>query len=73
MKAQAKVCADMSKAAGQKITDISDALQKALGEAAAPPGDCAAGARQVTARAYVFRPGTLRPILALPRRAWRNW
>jgi len=37
VKTQAKVCADMSKAAGQKITDISDALQKALGEAAAPP------------------------------------
>ena len=37
VKAQAKVCADMSKSAGQKISDISDALQKALGPAAAPP------------------------------------
>jgi hypothetical protein len=37
VKAQAKVCADMSKAAGQKISDISDALQKTLGAAAAPP------------------------------------
>ena len=38
VKAQAKVCADMSKGAGQKISDISDALQKSLGGApAAPP------------------------------------
>jgi hypothetical protein len=37
LKAQAKICADMSKAAGQHISDISDALQKALGPAPAPP------------------------------------
>jgi hypothetical protein len=37
VKAQAKVCADMSKGAGQKISDVSDALQKALGGSAAPP------------------------------------
>jgi hypothetical protein len=37
VKAEAKVCADMSKGAGQKISDISDALQKALGGSAAPP------------------------------------
>ncbi len=38
VKAEAKVCADMSKSAGQKITDISDALQKTLAApSAAPP------------------------------------
>jgi hypothetical protein len=37
VKAQAKVCADMSKGAGQKISDVSDALQKALGGSAAQP------------------------------------
>ena len=37
VKAQAKVCADLSKSAGQKISDISDALQKALGPVPAPP------------------------------------
>ena len=44
VKAQAKVCADMSKGAGQKISDISDALQKSLGApAAAPPAAPAPG------------------------------
>ena len=42
VKAQAKVCADMSKGAGQKISDISDALQKTLGGAATPPAAAAA-------------------------------
>jgi hypothetical protein len=42
VKAQAKVCADMSKGAGQKISDVSDALQKALGGSAAPPPAAAA-------------------------------
>ena len=37
VKAQAQTCANMSKTAGQKITDISDALAKTLGDSAAPP------------------------------------
>jgi len=40
VKAQAQTCANLSKAAGQKISDISDALAKTLGDAppaAAPP------------------------------------
>jgi hypothetical protein len=37
VKAQVQTCADQSKAAGQQITDISDALQKNLGGGAAPP------------------------------------
>jgi hypothetical protein len=37
VKAQAQACASMSKSAGQQITDISDALQKALGDSAASP------------------------------------
>jgi hypothetical protein len=41
VKTQAKGCADMSKSAGQKISDVSDALQKAL--AAAPASPPAAG------------------------------
>ena len=36
VKAQAKVCADMSKAAGQKISDISDALAQTLGPPTGP-------------------------------------
>jgi hypothetical protein len=37
VKAQAQTCANLSKAAGQKISDISDALSKTLGDGAAPP------------------------------------
>ena len=37
VKAQAQTCANLSKAAGQHITDISDSLQKTLGARAAPP------------------------------------
>jgi hypothetical protein len=37
VKAQVQACADQSKAAGQQITDISDALQKNLGGVAASP------------------------------------
>ena len=37
VKAQAQTCADLSKSAGQKISDISDALQKTVGDAARPP------------------------------------
>ncbi len=37
LKAQAQTCANLSKAAGQHISDISDALQKTLGDGAAPP------------------------------------
>jgi hypothetical protein len=36
VKAQAQACASLSKSAGQKITDISDALQKTLGDGATP-------------------------------------
>ena len=43
VKAQAKVCADMSKSAGQKISEISDALQKTLGAPAAPPAAATPG------------------------------
>jgi hypothetical protein len=37
VKAQAQTCANLSKAAGQKVSDISDALTKTLGDGAAPP------------------------------------
>ena len=37
VKAQAQACASMSKSAGQQITDISDALQKTLGDGAVSP------------------------------------
>jgi hypothetical protein len=37
VKSQAQTCANLSKAAGQKISDISDALAKTLGDGAAPP------------------------------------
>jgi hypothetical protein len=47
VKAQAQTCANLSKAAGQKISDISDALAKTLGDgappAAAPPVATAPG------------------------------
>ena len=37
VKAEAHTCADMSKAAGLALSNVSDALSKALGPAPAPP------------------------------------
>ena len=43
VKAQAQVCANMSKAAIQSLSDISDALQKSLGPPPAAPQAAPAG------------------------------
>ena len=59
VKAQAQTCASMSRAASQTLSDISDALQKALGPppAAAPAEQDAAPAPPATPSA----PGTTPP------------